>query len=381
VMVNKDWFDRLKRRDGFPKLHYAELHLTDKCNLNCYYCNQKLYRFGGYSELKTDVVLRTMEGMREIGLDGVRLSGGGEPSLHLAFDQIIQYLVSSDLTLWDLTTNGMALSFDVLRAMSQLRWLSATISIAASDEEQWMSITGGKKGDFKKVISNVREMVRLKKAASSKLPQIGLKFGIDKYTYRSLVEAYELACDLEVDSVLFTSYNAVEYERDVLESIDCIIDQLKNIDAENRRSGRIDHVRYSLGDLLLNKVLEEEIMTTAEKEGDKAATCHDDYVSDCFMPWYGTMIRASGEVKACCAGCDLIEHLGNVNDTEIKDIWYGDAYRKLRIAFEKAIFDKDSQETLIKRLRASKCIGGTNADIGCPVKIGREMLEEVYKNS
>jgi lipoate synthase len=50
-------------------------------------------------------------------------------------------------------------------------------------------------------------------------------------------------------------------------------------------------------------------------------------VKDCKHPWENLQILATGEVRVCCWST---QHLGNINESTIDDIWNGKTLDELR---------------------------------------------------
>ena len=71
---------------------HAELDLTDRCNVACYFCNQQDLRTKESIPLPklTDLIDELVEG----GLKSVRLSGGGDPLFHRDVLNVLDYLAA-----------------------------------------------------------------------------------------------------------------------------------------------------------------------------------------------------------------------------------------------------------------------------------------------
>src|ERR1051325_11875908 len=69
---------------------HAELDLTDRCNVACYFCNQQDLRTKDSIPLPklTDLIDELAEG----GLKSVRLSGGGGPLFHPGGGKVSEHL-------------------------------------------------------------------------------------------------------------------------------------------------------------------------------------------------------------------------------------------------------------------------------------------------
>lgn len=368
-------FQKLKKDPKFPKLVYAEIHPTDLCNLKCYFCNQAVYRKSRFSELPWDLLIRTLNEMRELGLSRLRLSGGGEPTLYPEFLRIIEFVDLHDIVLWNLTTNGLLLEGEILDALSSVRWQHTLISLSAHEEADWMRTTGGSRQEYRRVIKNVKGLIEQRNTLRSRFPLVSLMLGIDKMTYKKLTGAYDFACDLGVDGILIKTYNNIVIPKSVQKNPSLILDQLREICAKNEKTKKIKYLGMTLTDLHLNAQAKKEVIDSSLKS---SAYILDDASNVCLMPWYGTGIRANGDVIPCCSGIAGHSRLGNVHSSSMIDIWHGDEYRKLRDKFESIMhpFEKTKKAVELPQ----KCIASGDLDVGCPVKIGWGEFFDGYEN-
>lgn len=59
----------------------------------------------------------------------------------------------------------------------------------------------------------------------------------------------------------------------------------------------------------------------------------------CHYPWHTTVILHDGSVALCCLDFNGLQIAGNVNENSIKEIWNGEAYRKIRSDFKKLRYE------------------------------------------
>src|SRR5258708_17567030 len=90
---------------------HAELDLTDRCNVACYFCNQQDLRTKEQIPIKKTTEL--IDEMAENGLRSVRLSGGGDPLFHREINDVLTHLASRNIVVDHVTTNGVALNRDI----------------------------------------------------------------------------------------------------------------------------------------------------------------------------------------------------------------------------------------------------------------------------
>jgi MoaA/NifB/PqqE/SkfB family radical SAM enzyme len=109
------------------------LDLTSACNFSCPFCvDSKLINAG--KSLTLEEVKKTIETLHSHGLLSVILIGGGEPTLHRDFEEIVRYIKSKRLQI-GIVTNGSRLEKieTIVEALQEKDWVR--ISIDAAGEE------------------------------------------------------------------------------------------------------------------------------------------------------------------------------------------------------------------------------------------------------
>src|SRR3972149_9710175 len=118
----------------------VELHWTSICNYNCIHCS-----YGARRQLKNrlsnEVIHNVIEDIIALGVKGVYLSGGGEPTTVSGWDKYALELISNGVEV-ALITNGVKVAeahLDVLRKMNYI-----AVSLYSINENEYEEITGGK---------------------------------------------------------------------------------------------------------------------------------------------------------------------------------------------------------------------------------------------
>ena len=109
----------------------AHLIPVRRCNLACTYCNE----FDDFSKpVATDLMLRRVDRLKELGTSVVTISGG-EPLLHPDLDAIIQRMRERRIVS-GLITNGYLLTADRIQRLNRagLEWLQISIDNVNPDE-------------------------------------------------------------------------------------------------------------------------------------------------------------------------------------------------------------------------------------------------------
>ena len=83
----------------------------------------------------------------------------------------------------------------------------------------------------------------------------------------------------------------------------------------------------------------------------------------CVLPWIHTYVNPDGSVLPCCIG-DYKQHLGNVQQDKVVDIWHSERYKAMR-------------ENMLAGKRCTECVACyNNEDAG--VKSFRQHVNEEY---
>jgi MoaA/NifB/PqqE/SkfB family radical SAM enzyme len=114
------------------------LDLTSACNFSCPFCvDSKLINAG--KSLTPVEVTKTVDTLHSHGLLSVILIGGGEPTLHRDFGEIVRYIKSKKLQI-GIVTNGSGLEKieAIVEALEEKDWIR--ISLDAAGEEVFQDL-------------------------------------------------------------------------------------------------------------------------------------------------------------------------------------------------------------------------------------------------
>jgi len=162
---------------------------NNKCE-GCYYLKSRIDSIK-FMDIKTIKNLVT-DGIRNLGVLGISLSGGGESSLHPRFKDIIKFLSKTKKAL-SLVTNGTWRKKEISKLLAK-NFTFVRVGLDCCDKEQYEHIK--KRDGFNHVLKNVRDLVEYKDKAT-----IGVKFLLRKYNcdptdvYRMIDLGYKLGVD------------------------------------------------------------------------------------------------------------------------------------------------------------------------------------------
>ena len=134
----------------------VELTLTNRCNLACVYCSDLELRtkqgVGEYLDL--DTIKSLFQDLANGGTKGVVLEGGGEPTMHPQFSEIVWLARSVGLAVGLITNGTCSLDGELLE---QFEWIR--VSLDASTAKEYKELKGV--DYFEKVIGNIAEYAKV----------------------------------------------------------------------------------------------------------------------------------------------------------------------------------------------------------------------------
>ncbi len=144
--------DKYKR-----KINYMRISVTDRCNLNCIYCqpSQRSFFLPRSEILTYEEFLRLVQIALELGIKKFRLTGG-EPLLRKSLPSFIKKVLSLDgIQDFSLTTNGILLG-QYLDELWKAGLRRINISLDSLDGKKYTAITGG--GRLREVLISLKKI-------------------------------------------------------------------------------------------------------------------------------------------------------------------------------------------------------------------------------
>lgn len=203
----------------------AQVHwvLSDLCNQSCNFCS---YRTPGYPSaqnfytidagrvgalvrdpknpshnynpkrwIPTDRALRLVQELADTGVRAVQFTGGGEPTVHPDFKQIVAATRAAGLEYAVVSNGSLVLGKELAQDFAQASW--CRISVDAGYPQTYAHNHGVKQTVFEQVWEGIREIVRARKA----LCTIGVAFTVTPHNWREIVYATDLARTAGADNI------------------------------------------------------------------------------------------------------------------------------------------------------------------------------------
>lgn len=272
--------NKIKKMDELFPIS-IEMHLTDNCNLNCQWCTDKELR-KNKATLDVHIIEKLFREFWRHGT-GVTLEGGGEPTLHPNFREIVEMGKQSGIDM-GLITNGIV---DISDCIGDLKWVR--VSLDSSTAEEYIREKGV--DCFDHVLEN------LKKMSEARDPQhtfIGVGYVLTTRNQSNLVE---LVKQLDHAGVDYLYLRPVEEAPNITPSLEALLTvrkQLAGITADMR-------IKYMLP--INDRVVDQNAGLP------------------CVAHSLTSIIHANGEVALCEKRREDEIVLGNVYEESFEEIW------------------------------------------------------------
>lgn len=382
-------------RDGvaYGGPYHAEIYPADRCNIDCFFCSTAAIR--GNDELPLSRIEELMSELREAGTRSVRLAGGGEPLFHRKTKDMLRAIAAAKLPIENITTNAVLLGGEVAQILIGT-CDEITVSLNTADPESYASMMQTPARNFERVLANVRNLLAERKRQGAKTPTIDLQFLVWRDNYKTIPRMYELARELDVDSIIFNGLGFLKPEQmmnaEQTAEMMRLYEQIVRVD-EYRRIAIIDsyeqdirpqlaemnarlmaerNARGAFGRLarfvtrsdvpFVQKIAHHRRVAKLQKIDREIAGLDE----PCLIGWHSLVVRTTGMIAPCCIL--QASPLGNIFKQSLRDVWFGEEYARFRRELSRIIRERGawSHDAEADRTVVPMC-GGKAAEI-CPIK-------------
>ncbi len=310
---------------------------TNRCNLKCRFCWQRSHeRFGWLNtenELSREKLVSIVDEAAELGVKDWLISGGGEPMMRV--DDTVDMMVNiKKHGMWgDIITNGTIPNDSHLSKIVNSGWDVYRVSINAPNENVHDYLVNTP-GAFRKAVSRIKKINKLKEKFGIDKPDIGFNTVINRENYSLMPGIIEFLHELggsfiNVQTIILYSDEEARWS----------LDEKHRRDSQKylKEAIEISHdlnIRTNLENYLDDQLMRESTeMDKMKKLGlsDLENIEHSNafFKSFCFEPFYLMTIRSDGTVGSCRLFGDQGD---NIIDKSLKDVWFGDYFEKARKA-------------------------------------------------
>jgi len=331
---------------------HAEIDLTDRCNVACYFCNQQDVRTT--QQLPLDKVFSLLDELVAGGLRSVRLSGGGDPLAHREVGKVLARLTALGVNVDNVNTNGALLTAELGRLLIENRCRELIVSLNAVDAADYHRMMQVKPATFDQVLDNVRRLVGQR--GELPLPVVTVQFLIDRENFRRIPEMYALGRSLGAERITISPVQDIPLQRidhDILLAPadgELVMPYFAAALAADRDANLLS----LFGPFpAWNQAIEEIRSRAAQPRPQPAAAgappapiataaatapaaniaaAFKERNGGCFFGWYSATIRGNGDLYPCCLLMNPgYQPLGNALATPtFKEQWQGKGFTLLR---------------------------------------------------
>lgn len=325
---------------------HAELDLTDRCNIACYFCNQQDVRTKEQIPLKRAVDL--IDELVETGLKSVRLSGGGDPLFHREIFDVLDHLERRGVVIDNLTTNGVALGPEIAERLVRNHAREVIFSLNAADPADYHRMMAVKPATFEKVLANIRHLVSVR--GESIYPAVVCQFLIDRENFMKLPEMYRVARSLGVDRISIGPVGEIPLER-IDKSVligpadtDALEPYVRQI-LEADRDAALLQIYFPIPQWQQMLVRLQAEIGTVVPTGETTASSFKEENGACFFAWYSATVSGNGDLYPCCLLLNPeYKPLGNTMEGKFGDQWNGPGFTRLREEMRDVLLSKNQIE-------------------------------------
>ena len=292
----------IQKGDCYPI--YVEIGPTNSCNHKCIFCALDWLK-KGVSNIDSEVLVRSLEEMAEVGVKSVMFAGEGEPLLHKEIGLFTKTAKQYGLDV-SMTTNGVLFTQSKIEGcIPNLSWIR--FSIDSGSAENYSLVHGTNSQDFERLIYNINESVKFR----------------DKNKLDTIIGAQFLAISQNSDEAIK------------------LVGILKKIGVDNLQIKPYSHHPSSAHDFTvtaeyydqLEKKLEKfnsrDFKVLFRKKTIERLNSEASY-SQCYGLPFFALIDSRGDIFPCNLFYGKKEaSYGNLYDKSFLDIWQGEKRKKI----------------------------------------------------
>jgi len=313
---------------------HLELDWVDKCNARCFFCNSAFLHNGRSLDWPRAEAL--LEEARAMGLRSLRLSGGGEPTLHPRLGDLLAWLERSGVVLDQVTTNGLRLGEPLLGALGRLRVGIFNVSLNYATPETWAEGSMGLPArNFDRVVEGLRALAEVRRG-NPRFETLAIQFFVHRLTLTHIERMYRLARELGADAIAFLELHGIEESRQFSEAdLPTLVERFRPVCRDDWDSGRVWVKLVSRG----AAAAFERMFAGLEREMGRPRSGPSAFnprirfdIRYCYIPWYSLTISGSQAVFPCCflLNKPTLPPLDDLAERSLAEVWRGAAFRELR---------------------------------------------------
>jgi radical SAM protein with 4Fe4S-binding SPASM domain len=272
-----------------------EIDLTNRCNHRCSFCfyAEHIGVEADKPSLDTTLIKTRLKEAKELGTKAVSFTGGGEPTIHKDYVNIVEYAHEIGLDVGTITNGSTITSRNVDTLIKNLQWIR--FSVAGGDSESYKKVQGVDQFDL--IMRNI-ELISKRKADLNSNLNIGIRVLATSENIHTLENFAERIKDLNIDYYQIAP------------------DQFSDDKGLFWNSNQSQQVFKNIKNILESngiKLLTTMYMATQENL---------DYPQTCYAHFFKIAILAEGDVSFCQNARGEEKYvIGNIKDQNLMEIW------------------------------------------------------------
>ena len=291
---------------------------TYYCNSDCVMCDIK-HRGAKSEELSLAQWKKVIDDLVELGVSGFGISGG-EPLLSKHTVPLVRYITGKGLPV-HISSNGFLLTEEKAEELIDAGLGSIAISIDSADPKTNDYLRGVDKA-FQKAVAGLKAADAVRKRKKGSDLRLSVASVISKQSADTALDLVSLTKEVGADTISFLP----------IMSSGIIHDREKRVELLTFDKQDIDRLNAVVDQLIVLKK-EEKIIDNSLGflKAMRSAFYAKPFPATCFAGYTICVVGADGKVFPCFDFFEQNRFVGNVKDVDLKELWYSDAYTKMRI--------------------------------------------------
>lgn len=298
------------------QLTRAQIHLTNKCNLRCKFCEIPI-KFANTKDLSDEKWIEIVNELNELKVKEITISGGGEPTLRLDLLIKILKITGKNNIKTGIITNGSQVTKEYARMIVEVQPDEWRTSICSPDRKVDAFLRG--KDLLEKSLKGISYIAEWKKKKGSNLPKLEVWMVQTRYNIDSIGRMIKKACSIGANSLSVRMVNPPGSQF---------------YPTEEQRKELVKKAEYykkfaeKLGLEIKFHFIPEDILPIhkIERNGETNNMI-------CMFPFHEIVVFADGRVAVCCNFITYPEDsiaIENVMKKSLKEIWFGEKFNNFR---------------------------------------------------
>jgi len=323
---------------GYPT--QAQIHLTNFCNLKCFFCPTRAL-LGGTdlkkeNELTKEDWISLIDDANELGVKDWHICGGGEPLFFKDTALAVMERIKTSERRGELITNGTLFDEITINKIVKIKWDKIFFSLDSPFAKTQNDLRGAE--CFDKIIENIKIFVKVKKENKSLLPILCFHMVICNKNYKQIPEMIKLAKRLEVQDVLLNALNIWKPDVERLKLGETQEKELVAILKESKKLAEGLDVSTNIDEFLQSELFKKaNIMNDVLEQRVTSKSANEFLNAPCYYPWYNISIFADGVVQPCFIPLGKGEQ---IKGKSLRNIWLGECFSDIREEMKKGKLSK-----------------------------------------